>query len=110
MTAVAVVVVPAHVVRIEVDEPREVRAVRIERRRPVVAVGAGIGEVRVVAKPRGGEEDRVAVGLACYEITFYAILCSPRPCAVVAQLRPFGIGGHTPFATPVHVSSIVLGI
>lgn len=55
LTVVAVVVVAVHVVRIEVDVPRVVRVVRVERRRPVVAVGAGIVEVRVVAIPRSGE-------------------------------------------------------
>ena len=49
LPVVAVVVVPVEVARIEVEVPRVVRIVRIWRRRPAVAVRAGVVEVRVVA-------------------------------------------------------------
>lgn len=49
---VVAVVVRVHVARIEVHVVRVVRVVRIERRRPIVAVGAGIVEVVVVAIAR----------------------------------------------------------
>ena len=48
MPVVTVVVVPVDIVGIEVDVPRVVRVVRIERRRPVVAVRTRIVEIRVV--------------------------------------------------------------
>ena len=74
--------VAVHVVRTEVAAPRVVR-VRIERRRHVVADGAGIVEARVVAIPRGGEKNGITIGLACYLVAVYAFLRSPRPCAVL---------------------------
>jgi len=57
LTFVAVVVVHVVIVRIEVEVPRIVRVVRVERRRPVVAVGTGIVEVAVVAVAGSGQED-----------------------------------------------------
>lgn len=56
MPVVTVVVVPVDIVGIEVDVPRVVRVVRIERRRPVVAVGTDIVEIGVVPVTRGGKE------------------------------------------------------
>ena len=56
LTVVAIVVVPVHVVRIEVEVPRVVRVVLVERRRPIVAVVAGIVEIRVVAIARSGKK------------------------------------------------------
>ena len=55
MTVVTVAVVPVDIVRIEVHVPRVVRVVRIERRRPIVAVGAGIVKIVVVAIARSRE-------------------------------------------------------
>ena len=52
---VVAVVVRVHVVRIEVHVVRVVRVVRIERRRPVVAVGTDVVQVVVVAVARGGQ-------------------------------------------------------
>lgn len=49
MTVVAVVVVPVHIVRVEVHVPRVVRVVRVERTRPIVAVVACVVQVVVVA-------------------------------------------------------------
>ena len=56
MPVVTVVVVPVNIVGIEVDVPRVVRIVRIERRGPVVAVGTGIVEIRVVPVTGSGKE------------------------------------------------------
>ena len=56
MPVVTVVVVPVHIVGIEVDVPRVVRIVRIERRRPVVAVGTDIVEIGIVPVTCGGKE------------------------------------------------------
>ena len=56
LTVVAIVVVPVHVVRIEVEVPRVVRVVLVERRRPIVAVVADIVEIRVVAIARSGKK------------------------------------------------------
>ena len=56
MPVVAVVVVPVDIARIEVHVPSVVRVVRIEGRRPVVAVGTGIVKVRVVPVTGGGKD------------------------------------------------------
>ena len=56
MPVVTVVVVPVDIVGIEVDVPRVVRVVRIEGRRPVVAVGARIVEIGIVPVASGGKE------------------------------------------------------
>ena len=56
LTVVAVVVVPVHVVRVEVHVPRVVRVVRVERTRPIVAVVARVVQVIVVAIARRGEK------------------------------------------------------
>lgn len=53
----AVVVVPIPVVRIEVEVVRVVLVVRVERRRPVVAVLALVVEVVVPAVAGGRQED-----------------------------------------------------
>jgi len=58
LPVVAVVVVPIHVARIEVEVVRVVRVARVERRGPVVAVRAGIVEVAIVAIASGREEDK----------------------------------------------------
>ena len=47
--------------RIEVDVPRAVRVVRVERTGPVVAFGTNIEEVRVVAEP-GSREKKCGAG------------------------------------------------
>ena len=53
MTVVAVVVVPIHVGRIEVEVASVVRVRLVERTRPVVAVGANVVEVSTVAVTGG---------------------------------------------------------
>lgn len=49
MTVVAVVVVRVVIAGIEVQIPRVVRIICVERTRPVVSVGTGIFEIRFVA-------------------------------------------------------------
>ena len=63
LTVVAVpVVVPVHVVGIEVEVVGVVRVARVERARPVVAVGAGVVERAFVAiASRRQEQRRAAV-------------------------------------------------
>ena len=61
---------PAYTVGI-VDAPRAVRVVRIERRRPVEAVGTGIPEIRVDPVTGGGKEDAVAVR-GGYDVSSYS--------------------------------------
>lgn len=56
LTVVAVVVVRIDVSIVEVQVPRVVRVVRIERRRPVVAVRTLIVETRFVAVARRRQE------------------------------------------------------
>ena len=62
LTVVAIVVVPVHAVRTEVEVPRVVRVVLAERRRPTVAVVADIVEIRTVAIARSGKKNGVAIG------------------------------------------------
>ncbi len=57
LTVVAVVVVPIHVARKEVQVSRVDRVVRIERAGPIVTVGANVVEVRVVAVPNCGKKE-----------------------------------------------------
>ncbi len=57
LSIVAVVVVPVHIVRVEVRVPRVVRVVRVERTRPVVAVVACVVQVVVVAIARRREKN-----------------------------------------------------
>ncbi len=104
-----------HTVRIEMSTIRVVRSTKlslVERRRPVVADGGklvGI-EVTEIAIPCSGEKNRITIGLTRYPITVYAVLRCPSPRAVLYQFFPLGISGHTPCATPVHVSGIVPGV
>ena len=57
LTIVAVVVVHVVVVRIEVEFPRVVRVVCVERTRPVVAVAACVVEIAIVAVASSGQEE-----------------------------------------------------
>ncbi len=57
MSVVAVVVVAVDVVVVEVEVVRVVRVVLVERRRPIVAVVAGVLEVRIVTVAGGGQEN-----------------------------------------------------
>ena len=57
LTVVTVVVVPIYVARVEVQVVRVVRVAGVERTGPVVAVGANVVEVRVVAVPRCGKKE-----------------------------------------------------
>lgn len=61
---VTVVVVPrVDVVRVEVEIPRVVRVVLVERTRPVVAVVAHVVEICIPAVARGREENRNATAV-----------------------------------------------
>ena len=55
-TVIAVVVVHIGVVRIEVEVPRVVRVVGVERTRPIVAVVASVVELVVPTVARSGQE------------------------------------------------------
>ena len=57
LSIVAVVVVHVVIVRIEVEFPRVVRVVRVERTRPVVAVRASVVELTVPTVARSGQEE-----------------------------------------------------
>ena len=86
--------VTAHIAGIEVDTPRAIRAVRIEGRRPVGAIGARTGEAGGVPETSEGKEDTVPIG-GGYPASIYTILGSPR--ALGTECRPLSISGHTPF-------------
>lgn len=67
----------AHAARIEGEFVREAGSTRIERRRPIAAVGTDIVEVVVVAKARSGQEDALVVRLTRKLSTFNAVQCCP---------------------------------
>ena len=73
-----------HDTRIEVHVPRIVRAVRVERTRPVEAAAAWVVERTATAEARCGKEDTITVRLARYLITVYIILCGPCPSTVTS--------------------------
>lgn len=83
LTAAAIVAEPVHAARIEAEAPRDVRDALVERRRPIVAVVADTAEIRAVAIARSGKKNGVAVRFACYLIAIDAVLCGPRPSAVI---------------------------
>ena len=56
------IAVPVDIAGTEDDEPRVVREVRIERRRPVLAFGTGIAEIGTAPATCGGKEYTVPVG------------------------------------------------
>ena len=102
------VVGPVHAAsRVEVHAPRDPRVVRFERTRPIVAAVAV--QFIAAATARRREEDGVAVG-AFHFVAVNAVSGCPLPCAVFTQFRPFGIGWHTPRATPVGTGSIVFEV
>ena len=88
--------------------PREARAVRVERTRPVAAVAACGGDIAIALEASGGQEETVAVR-GGEESSVHTVL--GRPCAgsVVVQLLPFLLGGHTPTTAPVGRGRVVLG-
>ena len=74
------VVVPAGIVGIEADAARVARVVRIERQRPVMAVGTGTVKIRAAPVACGWKEDGLAVG-ARDESSIYSVLGWPSPGA-----------------------------
>ena len=107
-TLVAFVVLPFHLLMLKSYYPNVIRGVLEKRRRPIVAtISCDVGGSITVAKPRSGKEDGVTIRLACYLVAVHAVLCSPRPRTLFTQLRPFGIGGHTPYIAPIGSSGIV---
>ncbi len=84
MSVVPIVEVAVVIVRIEVHVAREVRAARIERRTPKVAVRAIAVERRTVAVARSRQENVVTVSLARYFVTIHTIKRCPSPCAFSA--------------------------
>ena len=61
LTVVAVVVVHVVVVRIEVEVPRVVRVVRVERTRPIVAVRPNVVEIAIPTVARSGQEETPSI-------------------------------------------------
>ena len=106
--AAAAVVAHADVARIEVEEPRVVRAAGVERTRPVAAVAACIDEAAIVTAAGSGKEECVAVG-GGEQPTIHAVLLRPGDGCVVDQLLHLCLGGHAPAVAPVGRGSIVLG-
>ena len=61
---VAVVVVHVAIARIEIEVPRVVRVIRVERTRPVVTVRASIVETAFVAVAGGRQEETYSIASA----------------------------------------------
>ena len=108
-TIVAVVAAAAHVVavRIEVEVPRAVRVVGVERTRPVGAAAAYAVETAIVAVASSGKEETVAVA-GGEESAVHAVLCCPGYICVVVEFFEFFSSRHTPAVAPVGRGSIVL--
>ena len=70
-----ITVVEGHIfiIGIEMHGPSAVRSWRIERRRPVAAIGTRNKETRNMPVSRAGEEDTIAV-IGGYQSAVYAIL------------------------------------
>ena len=112
---VAVVVAPDRVARVEVvvDAVGVVGVVRIEGRRPVVAVGPDIVGIRVGAVARCRQEDglvSVTFLLAGHEVTVDSILCGPCPSTIVsvANIRNFWFIAKGRLCRIIHVLSFRL--
>ena len=78
---VAVVVVHVGVARIEVEVPRVVRVVRVERTRPVVAVRASVVELTVPTVARSGQEETPSK-----ECVSGLLFSGPKECLSASQL------------------------
>ena len=102
-------VVPIHETRIEAQDVRVERVVRVERTRPVVAVAACVVERTGDAAARCGEENTIAIALAGHFVTIHSILSSPGPSAIIDEFLLFFCGRHTPTATPIGSSDIISG-
>ena len=89
LPVVAVVVVHVAIARIEVEVPRVVRVVRVERTRPVVAVGPGIVELTVVAVAGSGQEDTTCLRrrYCCFRGQRNALLQANDPIGAIPLLR-----------------------
>ena len=83
VVAIAVVVVPGHVVRKEAEVPRAVRVALEERRRPIGAVAVDTAKTLAAAKARNGKKNGVAVRFACYLVAFDTVLCGPSPRTIL---------------------------
>ena len=92
--------------RTDVEVPRTVRVVRVERTRPVVTVGTGTAETAIVAEAGSGQEDRVAVR-SCKQASVCSVMGSPSYCAVVFQFIHFIVCRHSPACAPVGGGCIV---
>ena len=93
----------------EADAVRAVRAASTEGRRPVSAVGTHRGKVRFVPFAGGREEDAFSVGAGDFS-SVHTILACPLPGAIVPQFILLRFCRHSPTATPIHISSIVLKV
>ena len=103
-----VVVLPTHVVRLEVQHVGGARVFRILRGRPVVAYDANSVMAVVDAAARRRHENAVAIGANEYP-TIDAIDCCPFESTAFHQLNLLSVGWHHPSTTPFHMGNVVLG-
>ena len=103
----AAAVVHVATVRIEAEAPRIGRVVGAERPRPVVAVGAGVAELRVPTAAGSGQEERLSVLLRGELPAFHAVLRRPLVGRVRQQLVPLRLAWRAPAAAPVGSGRVV---
>ena len=87
---------------IEVEVAPAVLEELIERRRPVVAIGAGAAENSVVAKAGSGEED----GLPTWP-NYNISIIHPFPSTLGVKFFKFVYRRHAPRAPPLHMGHII---
>ena len=88
--AATVIIIPVHIIGIEVNVPRIVWMewiAPIKFRRPIEAVRTRIVEISGFTVASGGKEDALAIG-PCYQSSFYTVLCCPGPGAILSQFGP----------------------
>ena len=105
VTDAAVALVAA--ARIEVEEPRVVRDVGVERPRPEAAVAAGIHKLAVATVAGGRQEERLAVLLRGKLAAFHSVLCRPLVGRVAQQFLPLLLAWCAPAAAPVDCGRVV---
>lgn len=89
LPVVTVVVVHVAIARIEVEVPRVVGIARVERTRPVVAVGTGIVETTIVAVASSGQKDTTCLRqrYCCFRGQRNALLQANDPIGAIPLLR-----------------------
>ena len=106
---VTAVVLPARLVRFEVEAVGDVRVVAIERARPIDVSQAQLVEVGAPLTAPCGQEQSFPVGTS-EQPTVHAVKRCPYRGTVIKKFTLLLGRGHAPIVTPVDVCRIVLEI